>query len=152
MKKLLSALFILGSVTMLANECYETMSCQVEKEITLAVRIPKKLKMMAENINFGTWCGTKTLTKQANYSVEGEPGAHIQLKFENSNVNFTHESGAPSGFSAALTLDKTATNLHATLGTTSGIVTAQLNPLSSGNPLVGNHVAKAKLIAEYDQF
>lgn len=179
MKKLLSALFILGSVTALASRpgngnggngngnggngngnggggdssCYESTSCKVEKEINLTVKVPKKLKITGDNIDFETWCGTRTVVKNGNYHLEGEPKAPVKVKFEAPTVSFKHSSGAASGFNASLALDASSKTLHPTLGTASGVVTATLNPGAPGTkPLTGFHSATAKLIAEYDGF
>lgn len=165
MKKLLSALFILGSVAALATDeaadrpgqggegdssCYESTSCKVEKEINLTVKVPKKLKITGDNIDFETWCGTKTVQKNGNYHLEGEPNELVNIYFENSSVDFEHESGAASGFTASLLLDAPSRTLDNTTGKADGIFTATLNP--GTKPLTGHHSATAKLIAEYDVF
>lgn len=162
MKKLLSALFILGSVAALGSEdlesqhkppvdCYEQAVCRVEKDVNLKVKVPKVLKVTGGDIDFLTWCGTRPVTKTSTYNLEGEPGARVNVSINTSPVSFKHESGAASGFTANLNLDNSHKDLHATAGTASGTITASLVP-GSGKPLTGHHTAKATLVAFYDSF
>ncbi|MGL5279480.1 MAG: hypothetical protein ACRC8M_10500, partial [Cetobacterium sp.] len=75
MKKLLSVLFILGSVAALANESVSTLPadvdpafcfnnpCSAEDKFNVNVKVPEQLVIKVDDINFGLWCGTKTVHK-----------------------------------------------------------------------------------------
>lgn len=170
MKKLLSALFILGSVAALAQEtldrpgggegnppnCY-TNACKVDKDMTISVQVPTQLEITClENIDLGKWCGTKTKTEDASYHLRGEKGAIVKVYFENSAVQFK-KGGNDAGFYAYMDVDGVAVSsktLSSSSGTNSGKVNATLYPLEQGIKLQakGNYTATAKLIAEYDSF
>ena len=184
MKKLLSALFILGSVAALGQEaqskpehgenngykeCY-TSACSVERKMDIKVSIPTQLKITKlGDIDLGKWCGTKTISKEASYTLEGEKNARVKVYFENDRVAFSKSEGPKhgdqgnAGFTAYMNVDgKTHSYVTLTgerhsdggLGKVSGKVKATLDPVAEGVKLVagGKYVATAKLIAEYDSF
>lgn len=171
MKKLLSALFILGSVAALAetdlshgggngggnpSDCY-TSACKVEEDMYIKVQIPTQLKIKClENINLGKWCGTKTIKGEASYNLEGEENAKVKVSFKEEEVEFkkkTKDGNHGAGFYAKMSLD----SKHKILddeGKADGIVKATLNPVDHNVKLKagGEYLAKATLIAEYDSF
>lgn len=172
MKKLLSALFILGSVAALAEgapeelrppmECY-TSACKVDKEMKIKVEVPTQLKIThLGDIDLDKWCGTKIKTGHTNYSLEGEKNADVKVYFENSQVQFKKEyTNQNAGFVAYMDVDGVQQSMKKLTGhgpsgkgTQSGKVNATLYPVAQGVTLVANgrYVATAKLIAEYDSF
>lgn len=193
MKKLLSALFILGSVATLAQEtldrpggggghdgdngqenCY-TSACSVERKMDIKVSIPTQLKITKlGDIDLGKWCGTKTISEDAPYALEGEKDARVKVYFENIEVPFyrdgtRHGEGNGAGFAAYMSVDgkseshvklegkhnpKGGHNPNGGLGSATGKVKATLYPVAQGVQLVagGKYKATAKLIAEYDSF
>ena len=92
MKKLLSLLFVLGSVSALANvetmhggqdDCYKNPVCGIEKTFNVDVKIPEKLEIeRGDNINL-LWCGTqqKTFKKENHYKIKGEKKSTVKVTF-----------------------------------------------------------------------
>ena len=172
MKKLLSALFILGSVVVLAEgvpegankpgDCY-TNACKVDRDMKIRVQVPTQLKISClGDIDLGKWCGTKVKTGHANYALEGEKNADVKVYFENSEVQFKKEyTNQNAGFVAYMDVDGVQQSIkkltlpgYGGKGTQVGKVNATLYPVAQGVNLSaeGKYVATAKLIAEYDSF
>lgn len=175
MKKLLSALFILGSVSALAtvdhpggggqpdnghgngSECY-TNTCKVDRDVNIFVKIPKKLEMSCLNdIELGPWCGTKPIQGQTDYSLDGEKDAKVKIYFASNKVEFK-EGNKGLGFYADMFVDgqlESKKNLNSS-GKSTGIVKAKVSPIDKNNKnhiaAGGTYKATAKLIAEYDSF
>lgn len=97
MKKLLSVLFILGSVASLASAnasvlptdvdpafCYAN-PCSAEDMFTVTVKIPEQLVIKVDDLEFGLWCGTKNVTKDFlnKVHVTGEANQSVKLGFKN---------------------------------------------------------------------
>ena len=177
MKKLLSALFILGSVAALATgevadhpggggqpgndhgdgtQCY-TSACKVEKDMTISVKIPTKLEIKSlGNIVLGPWCGTKQIEGESNYTLKGEGGAKVKLYFAHDTVEFKDGKNGLN-FHANMTVDgQTVSKKFLTAsGDGNGKVKAKVNPLGNNVKHLaagGTYTATAKLIAEYDSF
>ncbi len=106
MKKLLSVLFILGSVASLANDSASVLPadvdpafcfskpCSAEDKFTVNVKVPEQLVIKVDDVDFGLWCGTKTVTKDFpnKVHVTGESDQTVKLGFKN-NGNLTFVNG-----------------------------------------------------------
>ncbi|MBC2850866.1 hypothetical protein H5J22_05375 [Cetobacterium sp. 8H] len=161
MKKLLSALFILGSVTMLANEattlpadvdpafCFNN-PCSADAKFDVKVKVPQKLVITAGELNIGLWCGDKAkdYEKENHFTVTGEPGETITVGFKNDgDLLFTASGALP--FTG--TIETLKDSLELVGGTAKGgvkvhIPQPKLNTLKAGT----TYTAHATLVAAYD--
>ncbi|WP_047395902.1 hypothetical protein [Cetobacterium sp. ZOR0034] len=162
MKKLLSALFILGSVAALAQEenihggskpeCY-TSACKVEKDFEVKVKVPEQLKITkVETIDLGYWCGTKPKEGKSNYTLEGQKGAKVNVSVT-PLISFKKPNSQTTAFTGNLVLDSAQKTLSSPAygsGKASGVITATLNQATVKLDASTTYTAKATLTAEYD--
>ncbi|MGL5544957.1 MAG: hypothetical protein ACRDB6_07595 [Cetobacterium sp.] len=165
MKKLLSALFILGSITMLAEdladrpgeggnpECY-TSACKVEKDFEVKVKVPEQLKITkVDNIDLGLWCGTKAIHKEGEYQLEGQKGAKVDVSVT-PVIEFKKHNSNTVAFTGNLELvgggNKTLSSPSSGSGKATGKIKASLAPTNNKLEASTTYTAKATLVAEYD--
>ena len=165
MKKLLSMLFILGSVSMLANEtaatlpaddadalhCYEA-PCSVEKDFKVRVKVPEKLVITAGDIDLGLWCGDTVINvdKLNHHTIKGEKGKTVKVKFkDNGALKFKKGSELIHKFAGTITHKTGSVVLDPSTGEGKGGVNIQIP--KTGNLEAGQvYTASATLQAEYD--
>ena len=163
MKKLLSMLFILGSVSLLANEpaspeadpafCF-TNPCSVNKDFKVKVKVPDQLKLTVADIDLGLWCGDKDINidKINHHTVEGEKGQTVKLGFkDNGALKFRKGSELIHKFAGTITHKTGSVVLDATTGKAQGSVNVKvpkpgINLLEPGV----TYTATATLVAAYD--
>ncbi|MEG1807504.1 MAG: hypothetical protein RR265_05160 [Cetobacterium sp.] len=165
MKKLLSALFILGSVTMLANEATTlpaeadptfclTNPCSSSEPMKVKVKVPQKLVIDVTEVDLGLWCGDKALDKDKpnQYEVTGEKGQKVNVEFKgNGYLGFRKGNELFPKFTGTIkTLDDQLI-LDATTGKAKGGVNVKIpkpgiNLLEAGT----TYTATATLMASYD--
>ena len=161
MKKLLSALFILGSVTMLANEvttlpadvdpafCFNN-PCSADAKFDVKVKVPQKLVITAGELNIGLWCGDKAkdYEKENHFTITGEPDETVTVGFKNDGKLLFTTLGALPFTGTIETIDE---SLKLVGGTAKGGVKVHI-PKPTPNLLVAGktYTAHATLVAAYD--
>lgn len=164
MKKLLSALFILGSVSMLANDSATVLPadevdplfcvtnvCEVEEKVTVKFQVPKKLVVTVSEIDLGLWCGDANLNKTFNekYSVKGEENEKVKVAFKNNLLIFSSSGALPVMGSISTTESELLLNAS---GEAKGGINVQVNQPGALNKLHSGktYTAHATLVAAYD--
>ena len=168
MKKLLSVLFILGSVAALANESVSTLPtdvdpafcfsnpCSAEDTFNVSVKVPEQLVIKVDDINFGLWCGTKTVTKDFSNTVKvtGEVNQDVKLGFKN-NGTLTFKDGFVTKFTGKVAF---AGGAEETVTLTGGAAQTGLKltvnkPGVTGLLTAGKtYTASATVVGSYDGF
>ncbi|MEG1978826.1 MAG: hypothetical protein RRZ91_08435 [Cetobacterium sp.] len=161
MKKLLSALFILGSVTMLANEavseadpafCF-TNPCSVSEPMKVKVKVPQQLVITVTDVDLGLWCGDKAINKDKpdQYTVTGEKNQKVNVGFKgNGYLGFRKGNELLPKFTGTIETKESQLDLGTT-GSAKGGVNVKvpkpgLNLLEPGT----TYTATATLVASYD--
>ncbi len=170
MKKLLSVLFILGSVAALANDGPSTLPadvdpafcfnnpCSAEDKFNVNVKVPEQLVIKVDDINFGLWCGTKTVTKDFDNTVKvnGEKEQNVKLGFKN-NGNLYFNDGIVTKFTGKVafaggTAEKDVT-LNASGAAQTGLKVTVNKPVVVGLLTAGKtYTAHATVVGSYDGF
>ncbi|MGL5088263.1 MAG: hypothetical protein ACRC6Z_02195 [Cetobacterium sp.] len=170
MKKLLSVLFILGSFSALANDGGTTATapeadpawclvnpCSAEDKFNISVKVPEQLKIEVKDINFGLWCGTKTVVKDFlnNVKVTGEKSQNVKLGFK-SNGDLSFKDGMNTKFTGKVAFAGGAeevVNLGAAGHVETGLKVTLNKPAVVGLLTAGKtYVASATVIGSYDGF
>lgn len=169
MKKLLSVLFILGSVAALANDGPSTLPaevdpafcfsnpCSAEDKFNVNVKVPEQLVIKVDDINFGLWCGTKTVSKDfANkVHVTGEDTQKVKLGFKNSG-NLYFNDGLVTKFTGKVTF--AGDNPEEVVTLASGKADTGLKVTVNKPAIVGlltagkTYTAHATVVGSYDGF
>lgn len=170
MKKLLSVLFILGSVAALANDSPSTLPtdvdptfcfnnpCSAEDKFNVNVKVPEQLVIKVDDINFGLWCGTKTVTKdfENTVKVNGEKEQNVKLGFKN-NGNLYFNDGIVTKFTGKVAFAGGAAEEDVTLNA-SGAAQTGLKVTVNKPAIVGlltagkTYTAHATVVGSYDGF
>ncbi|MGL5188300.1 MAG: hypothetical protein ACRC7S_01420 [Cetobacterium sp.] len=171
MKKLLSVLFILGSVAALANESVSTLPtdadpafcftnpCSAQDSFNVKVKVPEQLKITVKDIDFGLWCGTKTVSKDFGntVSVEGEKDQKVKLGFKNDG-NLVFMDGLALKFTGKVVFDNNTDVKDIKLDATTGKADAGLK-VTINKPAIGGlltagktYTASATVTGSYDGF
>lgn len=165
MKKLLSVLFILGSVSVLANEastlpadadpafCF-TNPCSAETDFKVKVKVPQKLVITATDVDLGLWCGDKPVDKSVDvhHTIKGEPNTAVNVGFKNDgNLSFKKDGDILPKFGGKVTHKTGKVNLDST-GTGTGGIDVHVSKLLVPGTLEPGHEYKAHatLVASYD--
>ncbi|MGL4672243.1 hypothetical protein [Cetobacterium sp.] len=169
MKKLLSVLFILGSFSALANDGVQvdspeadpawclTNPCSAEDQFNVTVKVPEQLKIKVDDIAFGLWCGTKTVTKhfENKVTVDGEKNENVKLGFKYSgDLNF--KDGSVSKFTGKVAFASGAeevVNLGSAGHVQTGLKVTINKPHAVGLLTAGKtYTASATVVGMYDGF
>lgn len=164
MKKLLSALFILGSVSMLANDSATVLPadeadplfcvtnvCEVEQKVNVTFKVPKKLVVTVSDIDLGLWCGDADLVKTFNekFSVKGEENEKVKVAFKNNSLVFSSLGAMPVMGEIKTTESSLLLNNS---GEAKGGIEVKVNQPGVLNKLQSGktYTAHATLVAAYD--
>lgn len=169
MKKLLSVLFILGSVAALANDsasvlpadidpafCFSN-PCSAEDKFNVSVKVPEQLVIKVDDINFGLWCGTKTVSKDFSNAVKvnGEVDQDVKLGFKN-NGALTFRDGMVTKFTGKVAFAGDAAEEIVTLtggSAQTGLKVTVNKPGITGLLTAGKtYTASATVVGSYDGF
>ncbi|MGL4865861.1 MAG: hypothetical protein ACRC4T_22430 [Cetobacterium sp.] len=165
MKKLLSALFILGSISVLANEavtlpadadpafCFEN-PCSATQDFKVKVRVPQKLVIDADDVDLGIWCGDKDKNTEVavHHTITGEPNTTVNVGFKNNGeLKFKKDGDLLHKFKGTITHSTGSVNLDGT-GSGEGGVKVHVPKLLSNVLLEAGqeYKATATLVAAYD--
>ncbi|MGL4865923.1 MAG: hypothetical protein ACRC1R_09655 [Cetobacterium sp.] len=170
MKKLLSVLFILGSVAALANDGPSTLPtdvdpafcfsnpCSAEDKFNVNVRVPEQLVIKVDDVEFGLWCGTKTVSKDFTNAVKvnGEKNQNVKLGFKNSG-NLYFNDGLALKFTGKVAFAGGAAEESVTLNGSgaaqTGLKVTVNKPAIPGLLTAGKtYTAHATVVGSYDGF
>lgn len=165
MKKLLSLLFILGSVSMLANEattlpadadpafCF-TNPCSAEANFKVKVKVPEQLVITAGDVDLGLWCGDKDVKKSIpiHHTIKGEANTKVNVGFKHSGaLGFKKDGDIFPSFSGTVTHKTGYVELDENGAGTGGIDVHVEQLLVPGTLKPGHeYKATATLVASYD--
>lgn len=165
MKKLLSLLFILGSVSMLANEattlpadadpafCF-TNPCSAETDFKVKVKVPEQLVIKADDVDLGLWCGDKDLDKsvEVHHTITGEGKSRVNVGFKfGGALGFKKDGDVFPTFNGTATHKTGYVDLGED-GTGTGGIDVHVDQLIAPGKLKPGHEYKATaiLVASYD--
>ncbi len=163
MKKLLSALFILGSISVLANGgvspesdpsfCFEN-PCSVTQDFKVKVRVPQKLEIDADDVDLGMWCGSNEVNKEVveHHKITGEPNTTVKVGFKgNGELRFKKDGEMTHKFKGTITHSTGSVELDGT-GSGKGGVKVNVPKLLTNVILDAGeeYKATATLVAAYD--
>ncbi|MBC2854133.1 hypothetical protein [Cetobacterium sp. 2G large] len=165
MKKLLSLLFVLGSVSMLANEvstlpadadpafCF-TNPCSAETSFDVKVKVPEQLVITAGDVDLGLWCGDKDVDKSIpiHHTIKGEANTKVNVGFKyGGKLAFIKNGEKFSAFGGQVTHKTGYVDLDENGAGTGGIDVHVDQLLVPGKLIPGHeYKATATLVASYD--
>ena len=162
MKKLLSLLFILGSVSMLANEmegvdpalCFDK-ACNIKKDFKINVRVPEQLQVKSVNDINLVWCGDSDInySEVNHHTLKGEKGKTVLVGFKSEGeLGFKKGSDLLPAFTGKITHKTGSVKLDETTGEGSGGIDLIVRKNVGTTLLTAGETyrATAILVAAYD--